>query len=109
MGIARNLAMNELRRHKIEYELDDVIASPPTQFCDYADAERAEILQESINRLPLKHREILDLVFLQGMSYEDISQVIGIPVNTVKTRIFYAKDKLKNILKSMGYTKDDFI
>lgn len=110
MGIARNLAMNELRRHKVEeYALNEEIANSPMQFQDATNKEISYILEKALNKLTIEHKEVLDLVFLQGMRYEDISQVIDIPVNTVKTRVFYAKERLKNILNSMGYTKDDLI
>ena len=43
------------------------------------------------------------------MNYEDISRIVDIPLNTVKTRVFYAKEKLRNALRLMGVTKDDLI
>jgi len=111
IGIARNMAMNEFRKNsriKMQ-ELDEDITDPPEQFHACAGTETAHILAEALNRLPISHREILDLVFLQGMNYEDISKIIDIPLNTVKTRVFYAKEKLRNALRFMGVTKDDLI
>jgi RNA polymerase sigma-70 factor, ECF subfamily len=111
IGIARNMAMNEFRKNgKIKLqELDEDITDPPAQFHACAGTETTKILAEALNRLPVSHREILDLVFLQGMNYEDISQIVDIPLNTVKTRVFYAKEKLRNALRFMGVTKDDLI
>ena len=111
IGIARNMAMNEFRKNgtiKIQ-ELDEDITDPPEQFHACAGKETTQILAEALTRLPISHREILDLVFLQGMNYEDISKIIDIPLNTVKTRVFYAKEKLRNALRFMGVTKDDLI
>jgi RNA polymerase sigma-70 factor, ECF subfamily len=108
MGIARNLAMNEFRKGRWrEQELDENIVDPPEQFHICASAEVTHILGEALDRLPVIHREILDLVFLQGMNYEEISRLTDIPVNTVKTRVFYGKDKLRTMLSLMGVTKDD--
>jgi RNA polymerase sigma-70 factor, ECF subfamily len=108
MGIARNLAMNEFRKGRWrEQELDENIVAPPEQFHICASAEVGHILGEALDRLPVIHREILDLVFLQGMNYEEISRLTDIPLNTVKTRVFYAKDKLRTVLGLMGVTKDD--
>jgi DNA-directed RNA polymerase specialized sigma24 family protein len=41
------------------------------------------------------------------MTYQEVSQMLDIPVNTVKTRVFYAKETLKNALSSRGVKKDD--
>ncbi len=110
IGIARNLAMSEFRRNRMyEDELDENVAYSAEQLTDMEKAEKSEMIAKALDRLPLKHREILDLVFLQGMGYEDISRIVKIPVNTVKTRVFHAKDKLKQILKMMGVEKDDLI
>ncbi len=109
VGIARNLTMNEFRKNRIkECDLtEDGFSRPAEQHRIYSVSETAEILGEALNLLSLKHREILDLVFLQEMGYEEISQVMGIPVNTVKTRVFYAKDKLREALVRMGISKDE--
>jgi RNA polymerase sigma-70 factor (ECF subfamily) len=111
IGIARNMAMNEFRKNnriRIQ-ELDEDITDPPEQFHVCAGTETTQILTDALNRLPVRHREILDLVFLQDMNYEDISQIVDIPLNTVKTRVFYAKEKLRDILRLMGVAKDDVI
>jgi RNA polymerase sigma-70 factor (ECF subfamily) len=110
IGIARNLAMNEFRKKGFhEFELEKNESNPPDQFNTCAQAEAIRILKDVINKLNPTHREVLDLLFLQGMSYEDIAMIINIPVNTVKTRVFYAKEKLRNILNSKGITKDVLI
>jgi RNA polymerase sigma-70 factor, ECF subfamily len=111
IGIARNMAMNEFRKNKTmrTQELDEQMSDPPAQFHACAGTETTQILAEALNRLPISHREIIDLVFLQGMNYEDISQIVEIPLNTVKTRVFYAKEKLRDALHLMGVTKDDLL
>jgi RNA polymerase sigma-70 factor (ECF subfamily) len=110
MGIARNLAMNEIRKNKkLESELEGDPVSPSDQFSHCEKAEKLQVLEAALNRLSCEHREILDLVFLQGMGYEDIAQMINIPLNTVKTRVFYAKEKLRTIITRMGIEKDDLL
>ncbi len=42
------------------------------------------------------------------MTYEELSKILDIPLNTVKTRIFYAKEKLREILENMGVNRDAF-
>lgn len=110
IGIARNLTMNEFRKNKIEgCEVDDEISYQPDQHSNCEHSDTSKILQTALEQLPVKHREILDLVFLQEMKYEEISEVMNIPVNTVKTRVFYAKDNLRKILTSMGMKSYDLI
>ena len=110
IGISRNLAMNEFRKKRFnELELEKNESNPPEQFNTCAQAEAIKILKDAINKLNPTHREVLDLLFLQEMSYEDIAMITNIPVNTVKTRVFYAKEKLRNILNSKGITKDVLI
>jgi len=110
IGIARNLAMNELRRNKApEIELNEEIASQPSQFTDCAGSQRTEILRDALNKLSSNHREVLDLVFLQGMHYDEIAQVMHVPVNTVKTRVFYAKERIKDVFRVMGVEKYDLL
>jgi len=69
--------------------------------------DRTDFLKKAISKLSPDHREILDLVFYCQMSYPEVSKTIGIPVNTVKTRVFYAKKKMGEILNAMGITKND--
>lgn len=109
-GIARNLTMNEFRKNKMVWEdLDENMPCQPEQHHGSVAAERSKMLAEALNCLPAMHREVLDLVFLQDMRYEDVSMVINVPVNTVKTRVFHAKKKLSEVLALMGFGKDDLI
>jgi RNA polymerase sigma-70 factor (ECF subfamily) len=102
--------MNELRKRRMsEIDLDEAIASQPSPFTDCAGSQRTEILRGALNRLSLNHREVLDLVFLQGMHYEEIAKVLHVSVNTVKTRVFYAKDRMRDVFRVMGVGKYDLI
>jgi len=110
IGIARNRAMNTLRNRKIkEYDIDENLEDLPQQMHKCTEAETSALLEKALNRLPSAHREALDLIFLQGMVYEDVARITGVPLNTVKSRVFYAKEKLKNIFVSMGIAKNDVL
>ena len=78
-GIARNLALNELRRTS-NRPMDPL----------------PETLADALTELSAKHREIIDLVFFHEMLYSEIATLLDISVNTVKTRIHYAKAALEN-------------
>ncbi len=108
LGIARNLAMGHLRKNRVPLEeLDDSISYDPDPVQAYAGRQQEKLLQDALGRLPVIHREVLDLVFMQEMNYEQIACIVSIPVNTVKTRVFHAKAKLREILETMGVNRDD--
>lgn len=101
-GIARNLALNEMRREKIRRTevLDDrqTDSRINMEIDGYA---RARHIQTAMDGLSVKHREILDLVFFHELPYTEVAGLLGIPENTVKTRVYYAKDVLKAKLIEM--------
>jgi len=107
MGIARNLAMNELGKLRRHDNIDNFPNLSNGVMPDPEPMDRQRRLNEAMTKIPVKHREILDLVFFHEMTYQEVSEVLDIPVNTVKTRVFYAKETLKNALSSMGVKKDD--
>ena len=48
------------------------------------------------------HRDIIDLVYYQEKAIVEVAEIIGIPENTVKTRMFYARKRLAELLKGAG-------
>jgi len=60
--------------------------------------EDAARVHAALDRLSYDHREILTLRFLEGLSYEDIGQIVGCPLGTVRSRIHYAKLALERLL-----------
>jgi RNA polymerase sigma-70 factor (ECF subfamily) len=67
--------------------------------------ELASKLQTALEALPPKHREILWLREVEGLSYEELSEVLDIPKGTVMSRLFHARSKMQGILR--GYLADD--
>jgi RNA polymerase sigma-70 factor (ECF subfamily) len=107
LGIARHKALDAVRRNarrQQDVELDHAadLAQPNTCPIDQIQRDQlAVVTQQAMNRLSQDHREILRLVFYEDLSYEDIAALLDIPVNTVKTRVFYAKQQLKQHLSSL--------
>jgi RNA polymerase sigma-70 factor, ECF subfamily len=64
--------------------------------------ERGEILRECLTRLSPGHREIVDLVYYQGLAIGAVAAIVGIPENTVKTRMFHAHKQLSALLAGAG-------
>jgi RNA polymerase sigma-70 factor (ECF subfamily) len=67
--------------------------------------ELGEKLEEALAQLPEKHRAILLLRELEGMSYEDLSRTLEIPKGTVMSRLFHARAKVQRLLSS--YLSDE--
>ncbi len=60
--------------------------------------ELAEKIQEALAQVPEKHRAILLLREIEGMSYEDLARTLDIPKGTVMSRLFHARAKVQKIL-----------
>jgi len=101
-GIARRVYLEHIKqkKHSIKtlemYESDAVDDTPPIN----ADVE---LVKKAIDKLSPQDREILFLAYYEELPYEEISKVLNIPVGTVKSRVFNAKNRLRIILKEMGY------
>ena len=106
-GIARNRAMKELRKKKFHENIDDYPHLADDGKFDAEEADRKDIIKSGLQKISYKHREVLDLVFFHDLDYQEIAVILDIPVGTVKTRVFYAKEALRNTLAKMGVKKDD--
>ena len=105
-SIARFKALNALQRRPME-ELDDEKAGAIADQADdpeiaLAKKDKAAVLRASLLKLSAEHREIVNLVYYQHKSVEDVAGIVGIPEATVKTRMFYARKKLSELLTEQG-------
>ncbi len=66
---------------------------------EHEDREMKEVLWKGIESLPVEQREVIILRYFQQLSYQEISEVMGKPVGTVMSSLFYAKKKLKETIK----------
>lgn len=60
--------------------------------------ERRRQMEHDIDSLGENYRKIIDMRYYQGLSYEEIAEELGIPVGTVKTRLFRAKERLGGLI-----------
>ena len=106
LSIARFKALSALRRRP-EQELDEETAEQIKDHSDdpevaLAKKDKAAVLRECLSKLSADHREIVDLVYYHEKSVEEVAGIVGIPEATVKTRMFYARKKLSELLKEQG-------
>jgi RNA polymerase sigma-70 factor, ECF subfamily len=102
MSIARFKALS-VRRRRLETELDENVAetvadqySTPEQIL--LETDRRAQLRACLTQLSPEHREIIDLVYYHDKTIEEVAEIVGVPKNTVKTRMFYARRRLAHLL-----------
>jgi RNA polymerase sigma-70 factor (ECF subfamily) len=106
LSIARFKALSAVRKRG-EEELDDERAEAIIDTADNPEATLAKkdssaALRACMNALSTEHREIIDLVYYHEKSVEECALIVGIPEATVKTRMFYARKNLGEMLKQRG-------
>jgi RNA polymerase sigma-70 factor (ECF subfamily) len=102
LSIARFKALSA-RRRRTDAELDETIEATAADSVDDPEItlqkkSHNELLRQAMSNLSAEHREILDLVYYQEKSVEDCALIFGIPAATVKTRMFYARKKLAELV-----------
>jgi len=104
LTIARNRAINAGRRYTPHMvELDENIYHGDSSPLDYAEQKSQQIaLQDAIRALPKFHQEILVLVFYHSLSGQEVADVLGVSVGTVKSRLHRAKEMLRRVLQNTG-------
>jgi len=94
---ARHIAISRLRLGRMTDEsngrIEDVECS-----CAFIAFDDAEQVHHALDQLPLPQREAVTLYFLEDLSIDEIAQVLGVPVGTVKSRLHYGKQAIRKIL-----------
>ena len=106
LAITRFKALSALRKRK-DAELDEETAAAIEDTSDDPEIatqkkDTGKVLRQCLEALTPDHREIIDLVYYHEKSVEEVAEIVGIPENTVKTRMFYARKKLAEALKEAG-------
>ena len=110
LSIARFKALSFLKRRP-EETLNEPAASAIEDPADNPDIELEKkdtmsALRKCLTELPPQHREIVDLVYYHEKSLEEVSEIVGIPKNTVKTRMHRARARLAELLERAGIKRD---
>ena len=99
--LARNKALSRLRiRYKHSEHLDgscDVEQIEATE--EIPSFEDPERVHSGLSQISLAHRDVLTLHFLRDLSVQQIAEVLAIPLGTVKSRLYYAKRALRDVLE----------
>jgi RNA polymerase sigma-70 factor (ECF subfamily) len=98
-GIMHNLRVDQLRRGSLPtHSLDDDACEVPTR---PTQSDRLEVmdLEAALRQLPDDQREVLLLVALEEMSYDEIAVALGIPIGTVMSRLSRGRERLRQIME----------
>lgn len=110
-GIAYHKALKALvrqGRHRPEEQAEDgddrspepVDGDEPESL--FARREVAGVLERALKELSVEHRAVVELTYYHGFSYPEIAEIVSCPVNTVKTRMFHARRRLRDLLPGLG-------
>jgi RNA polymerase sigma-70 factor (ECF subfamily) len=103
--IAHGLTIDRVRRKGARDRAEKARAesSPEAGEAPSFGAEDADAVHRALEEIDVKHREVLVLHFLEDLSVAEIASVVGCPEGTVKSRIYYAKQALKDVLTEGRY------
>lgn len=101
LAIARYKAISVMRQRQDE-PLEDAAAHEIVDEANDSQValekkDTAAVLRGCLTRLSAKHREVIDLVYYHEKSVNEVAEIIGVPTNTVKTRLFYARQQMRKL------------
>jgi RNA polymerase sigma-70 factor, ECF subfamily len=110
--IATNLCIDRIRKKKPDYYLDEEVAgteglnmyskipsNAPRPEDELESLELQEIVQKEIVKLPEKYRSVIVLKYIEELSLNEISEILDLPLGTVKTRIHRGREALRHQLR----------
>jgi RNA polymerase sigma-70 factor (ECF subfamily) len=109
MAIARNKALDVRSRRPVEpldqYFIDSIVDEADSPEAMVLSKESRGIVHECLTHLSPAHRAIIDLVYLQEKPIGEVAKLIQVPESTVKTRMFYARQRMKGLLADKGVSQ----
>ena len=107
--VTYNVCLNHLRKKKSskmqdsEFDLSSLTDKAPSPDRNHEKSEMKAVLGNVIKTLPPKYRSILHLYYYEDMHYEEISSITGMPLGTIKSHLFRAREKVRKILSDDGW------
>jgi RNA polymerase sigma-70 factor (ECF subfamily) len=108
LAIARNKALSALRRRVDQPLENDKVAAiedpadDPETLIEKTD--RSAIVQKCMSQLSAAQREVIDLVYYHEKTVDEVALIVGAPASTVKTRMFYARQRIRELLDVSGFS-----
>jgi len=110
LTIMRNANINRVRKKKPDLLNDpDMTFERSSEFADHDDPEHTVVspvldaaIQDAFEKLSDDFRQVVELVDLDGLSYQEAANVLGIPVGTVMSRLHRARNRIRSHLEESG-------
>jgi RNA polymerase sigma-70 factor (ECF subfamily) len=111
LGIARYKALNVIRSRVHDHEeLTEDLVCPTGEPMEHAsEHELRRLVLEHLSALPQEQRDCLYLMCYEGWSVKDLANVQGCPENTIKTRLFHGRGKLRESLRNIWMSERDYV
>jgi RNA polymerase sigma-70 factor (ECF subfamily) len=111
LAIARYKAISQLRNRSVD-QLDEQMAETIPDPADNSEEiiekrDRGAVLRKCLKELSPAHREIIDLFYYHEQSMEEVARILQVPQGTVRTRMFYARKQLAELLRAHSIDRDD--
>ena len=103
----RNLHISGLRRNGrsgVVKTVDDLVDGEGAVAPDQEHRLAVSTVTQALDRLAPQHREVIVLVGLEEMSYRDVSEILGVPIGTVMSRLSRAREQMRQLLEERGLT-----
>jgi RNA polymerase sigma factor (sigma-70 family) len=101
-AIAYRKAMKALRRYDApleDHDAENRASQDDSPEQAFGQTRLRDLLREAMSELSPEHRGVVELTYFNDLSYREIAEIMGCPVDTVKTRMFYARRHLKRRLE----------
>lgn len=104
--IAYNCALKQLETRRrdtalqVALQAEQIVEGDDSHSAHLAMLDNQEMVQEQLSQLPPKYRIVLILRHLQDMTYEEMAEVLTMPIGTIKTHLFRARNLLKERLQA---------
>lgn len=106
LGIARFKALSEIRKRRKTVDPDSALGEMEdegdTPEIAAQKKDKGAVLMECVKRLSQEQRTVVDLVYYQEQSIKEAAEVLQVPENTIKTRMFHARKKLSEMMSEAG-------
>ena len=103
LGIGYRQCLKKLSKRRLP--LVDKRETCEPQFDSFDTVDLDDVITKALNTLSAEHRMMIESVLYLGMTYREVAEVAGCPVNTAKTRVHNARKKLRATLIRMGYVE----
>lgn len=104
LGIAYRQGLKKLSKRRLPLAQDSGRIETPVD--ERQTVERRDLIVKALSRLTPNHRLMIEFVLYLGLSYREVADVVGCPVNTAKTRVHHARKQLREILTTLGYRNE---